>query len=45
MQAAEKKTLPELEKIKLSTRAKFRSILTAGQLAQWTALQGPPVKA
>ena len=45
MQAAEKKTLPELEKIKLSKRAKFRSILTAGQLAQWTALQGPPVKA
>ena len=44
MAAAADKVKPSLDKIKLETRAKFRSILTAQQLAQWTALLGPTVK-
>lgn len=44
MTAAERATQPKLEKIKLETRAKFNSILTAKQLSDWKALQGTPFK-
>lgn len=44
MAAAEKKTKPQLDKIKIETRSKFRSILTASQLAQWQTLTGTPFK-